>query len=262
MFSYRKKNKELFVIEEGTIKYQVGHYECLGKRKTMEDSTVIIGNLPIDSYIYFAIFDGHGGLKASQYAARNVHESFKNHFIANQDSDILKALDQGVQEVNNYLIQQWPSQGSAVGIIIISDEKVYSYNIGDVRAVMVYPDGDVERISHDHRANDPEEEKIIESLGGKVIDDRLQGVFEVSRTLGDGQFKQYICTEPFTSVKERVDGAKIILACDGVWDVMNDQTAAIIAQQNDDPKVAATEIVDQAIRSRTTDNVSCIVINL
>ena len=85
---------------------------------------------------------------------------------------------------------------------------------------------------------------------------------EISRTLGDGEFKQFICTEPFTSERQRIDGAKIVLACDGVWDVMGDPTAGKIASQNEDPMKAAVAIVEQAKKNHTTDNVSCIVVDL
>lgn len=239
-----------------------GHFEFIGKRTTMEDVTVILGNIPSENYNYFAIFDGHCGSDASQYAGKHIHELFKKHFMNSQDSDVLEALDQAVQEVNQDLTKKWKNQGCVVGIVVISNDNVYSYNIGDVRAIIVYPDGKTERISHDHRASDPDEKILIESLGGKVISKRLMGIFEISRTLGDGDFMKYISTEPFTSVRKRVDGAKVVLACDGVWDVLNDQTAAKIALKNKNPNDAAMEIVDFAIKNHTKDNISCIVIDL
>lgn len=244
------------------MKCRIGNFEFIGKRTTMEDVTSIFENVPSENYYYCAIFDGHCGSKASQYAGIHIHELFKKHFEENQDSDVFKALDQSVQEVNQVLIKQCKSQGSVVGIVVVSDDTVYSYNIGDVRAIIVIPDGKFERISHDHRASDPEEMKIIESLGGKVISKRLMGIFEISRTLGDGDYMKYISTQPFTSVRKRVEGAKVILACDGVWDVVNEKTVAKIALQNKDPKNAAMDIVDQAIKNHSKDNISCVVIDI
>lgn len=262
MFFFKKKARKPLVIDEGIKKFRIGHMECIGKRPTMEDVTVILGDTPADNYSYFAIFDGHGGTKVSHYCGKHIHECFKTHFTENQDNDVFKALNQAVQEVNHHAVKRWRTQGSVVGIIIVSDEKVYSYNIGDVRAIMIYPDGNVERISHDHRASDPQEERIIISKGGRVKDDRLMGILEISRTLGDGEFKKFINTEPFTSVKDRIDGAKIVLACDGVWDVMGDPTAAKIVKENENPEAAAAAIVEQAMKNHTTDNISCIVIDL
>ena len=158
-----KNKKKPFIIEDGPIKYRYGHVEFLGPRPTMEDATVILGDMPVENCSFFAIFDGHGGSKVSHYLGKHIHESFKKHFTENQDSNILKALDQTVQEINKYLVKRWKSQGSVIGVVIVTDEKVYAYNIGDVRAIMVYPDGKIERITHDHRACDLQEERIIQS---------------------------------------------------------------------------------------------------
>lgn len=260
MFFFNKKARKTLVIENGPQKIRYGHSEIIGKRPTMEDVTVILDNIPTENYSYFAVFDGHGGRKVSHYLAKNVHEHFSSNF--SNDGDILKSLNDSIQMLNKQVVKKWKSQGSVIGVIIVSDEKIYSYNIGDVRAVMIYPDGKVERISHDHRAADPQEAKNIVSRGGFVRDDRLNGILEISRTLGDGNLKKYINTEPFTDVRDRVDGAKIILACDGVWDVMGDPTAAKIVREIDNPEEAARLIVDHAVRNHTTDNVSCIVIDL
>lgn len=262
MFKLQKKDKGSLVIDVGPRKYRSGHKEYKGERPTMEDATIIFGDIPDKGYSYYAVFDGHGGNKASHYAGKNIHESFKKHFTQNGDSDVFKALKEAFKDINRQPVRRSSNEGSVAGIIVLSDEKVYSYNIGDVRAVMVYPDGKYERISHDHRANDPEERKFIEDHGGKVVQDRLQGILEVSRTLGDGELEKFINTEPFTLEKERIDGAKIILACDGVWDVLDDEIAAKIVLKHDDPNAAALDIADQAMQNHTTDNVSCIVIDL
>ncbi|KAK8886053.1 hypothetical protein M9Y10_041513 [Tritrichomonas musculus] len=258
----KKKTKDSFVICVGPKRCIYGHAEYKGERLTMEDATIIFGDNPTINHTFFAIYDGHGGSDVSRYAGKHIHESFKKYFLQNQDGDIFAALKKSFQEINNYVIRRWPTQGSVAGVIIVSDDKVYSYNIGDVRAVMVFPDGRYERISHDHRACDPEEKTIIESLGGKVFQNRLQGSLEISRTLGDGEFKKFINTEPFTSINQRIDGAKVILACDGVWDVLNDELVSKIALKHKDPNDAALDIADQAISNHTTDNVSCIVIDL
>ena len=68
MFLFNKKAKKPLIIEEGTKKFRYGHTECIGKRPTMEDVTVIIGDIPTEKYSYFAVFDGHGGTKVSHYA--------------------------------------------------------------------------------------------------------------------------------------------------------------------------------------------------
>ncbi|KAK8888377.1 hypothetical protein M9Y10_039447 [Tritrichomonas musculus] len=248
------------VIKVGNSKYNYGNCEKIGERPTMEDATVIAGDVPAKNYCYFAVYDGHGGPHVSHYAGKHIHESFIRHFT--KEKDVVKSINAAFEEVNKYLMEKWPEEGCTAGVIIVSDDKVYSVNLGDVRAVMVYPDGKVERLSYDHKASDPEEKKMIEKSGFKVIRNRILGILAVSRALGDGEFEGIVGTETYVTEKERVDGAKVILACDGIWDVLSDEEAGKIAREINDPKEAAKAIVNKSLEKDTTDNVSCIVIDL
>lgn len=248
------------VIKVGEVKYKYGNCEKIGERPTMEDATVIAGDVPAKNYCYFAVYDGHGGSHVSHYAGKHVHESFVKHF--SKEKDVVKSINKAFEEVNEYLMKEWSSEGCTAGVIIVSDEKVYSVNLGDVRAVMAYPDGKVERLSYDHKASDPEEKKLIEKKGFKVIRNRILGILAVSRALGDGDFEGLVGTETYITESDRVDGAKVILACDGIWDVLSDEEAANIARKIDDPQKAAEEIVNKSLEKNTTDNVSCLVIDL
>lgn len=248
------------VIKLGDVKYKYGNCEVQGERPTMEDATVIAGDVPTKDYCYFAVFDGHGGSHVSHYAGENIHKSFMEHF--SKENDVIQSINGAFAEVNNHLVQTWPEEGCTAGVIVVSDEKVFSINLGDVRAVMAYPDGKVERLSYDHKASDPDEKALIESRGVKVFRNRILGILAVSRALGDGEFEGIIGTDPYITQKDRVNGAKIILACDGVWDVLSDEDAAKIARENEDPSEAAKAIVHESIEKKTSDNVSCIVIDL
>ena len=165
------------VIKVGNVKYKYGHCEKIGERPTMEDASVIAGDVPSKDYCYFAVFDGHGGPHVSHYAGKHIHNSFSEHFT--KDKGVVKSIAEAFTEVNEYLVKKWPEEGCTAGVIVVSDEKVYSINLGDVRAVMVYPDGKVERISHDHKASDPVEKKLVEKRGVKVFRNRILGILAV-----------------------------------------------------------------------------------
>lgn len=81
--------------------------------------------------------------------------------IFSQEKDAVKSINEAFEKVNTKLIEKLPSEGCTAGIIIVSNEKVYSINLGDVRAVMEYPDGSVKGLSHDHKASDSEEKKLL-----------------------------------------------------------------------------------------------------
>jgi serine/threonine protein phosphatase PrpC len=54
----------------------------------------------------------------------------------------------------------------------------------------------------------------------------------------------------------------LILACDGVWDVLTDAEAVRIARSTRDPAKIAVRLRDTAIDRNSKDNISCLVIQL
>jgi protein phosphatase PTC1 len=75
--------------------------------------------------------------------------------------------------------------------------------------------------------------------------------------------KQYVSGEPYISetVIESTD-THLILACDGVWDVLSDQDAVTLILRYETCKEAAKQLLIQSLRSGSTDNISVIVIKL
>ena len=76
----------------------------------------------------------------------------------------------------------------------------------------------------------PERERI-ENAGGSVMIQRVNGSLAVSRALGDYEYKnvegrgpceQLVSPEPEIYVRQReVADEFLVLACDGIWDVIN-----------------------------------------
>lgn len=54
----------------------------------------------------------------------------------------------------------------------------------------------------------------------------------------------------------------LILACDGLWDVMSDQEAVDLIFEENDPSKAAEVLRDEAFNRKSTDNISVIVVFL
>ncbi len=59
----------------------------------------------------------------------------------------------------------------------------------------------------------------IQKAGGFVKDGRVMGVLEVSRSIGDGQFKAHgvVATPDVRKLSLTANDAFLILACDGLW---------------------------------------------
>ena len=103
---------------------------------------------------------------------------------------------------------------------------VYVANVGDTRAVLS-KSGAAERMSMDHKATDQSEIDRIRKGGGIVMDDRVGGTLAVTRAFGDHALKRDGVTAKPTINKHvlRPFDKFLVIASDGVWDVLSDQEA-------------------------------------
>ena len=157
-------------------------------------------------------------------------------------------------------------------------------NVGDSRCVLSSAGGRAVELSSDHKCSRPDERRRIEAAGGQVIRDRLHGVLAVSRAFGDAEHKRLrgvemwgrefsadpLSAEPEIVTRSLERGANgagdefIILACDGVWDVLSSQQAVNFVRRrllvHRDVRRAAQELVNKALALASIDNVSVIVV--
>jgi len=99
-----------------------------------------------------------------------------------------------------------------------------------------------------------------------VIFNRVMGRLGVSRAFGDASLKKYVTAEPeVTSFPLTVGDDFLILACDGLWDVVdNDAVAKIVRSKTSSQgiKEAAQALTSYAVRCGSNDNVTVIVVQL
>lgn len=142
------------------------------------------------------------------------------------------------------------------------DRVLYTANVGDTRLILCRG-GRAIRLSYDHKASDPNEVERVISCGGKLAGGRVNGMLAVTRSLGDGYMKSLVSGRPYTT--RTILGPHddfFILACDGLWDVCNDQTAVDLVRAANDPKQAAKVLTSYALDHGATDNVTCMVVRL
>lgn len=93
---------------------------------------------------------------------------------------------------------------------------LYSANAGDARGVLCRS-GRAIRLTYDHKGTDRQEAKRITDAGGFVMSGRVNGVLNVTRSLGDSSMKEFVVGSPYTTETELCDADEfVILACDGV----------------------------------------------
>ncbi|KAJ6249675.1 lrr receptor-like kinase [Anaeramoeba flamelloides] len=164
---------------------------------------------------------------------------------------------------NKKLIEEKEISGSTAIIVLIIGDSIFSGNIGDSRSVLCRKKLAI-RLSKDHKPTLPKERERILKNGGIVTHNlRINSGLAISRSFGDYKFNQYITVNPFvTKYKLKRHDRYIVLACDGVWDVLTDQQAIDIVLDCKCPIKAAIQIRNLSILSGSTDNISVLVIDL
>jgi len=227
---------------------------------------------------WLGVFDGHGGDKASQYCS-----DWLSSYVRNEESfpfDLGYAMKNAFTSIDeDFVATGQPDGSTCCAATLVGGRRIVCANAGDSRAIVVRRDGTVVRLSRDHKPGMPDETRRISELGGRVIywgRWRVEGLLAVSRSVGDASLKPYVTAEP--EVCEYDIGKEdwfLVLSSDGVWDVMDNEEAAhvVIASScvmeegrlkidTHRFKWAARNLCDHAKSCGSTDNFSCVVVDL
>lgn len=170
--------------------------------------------------------------------------------------------------------------GCTACVVLITKTEIYIANAGDSRCVLSKNEIAI-NMSEDHKPELEAEKARIEKAGGYVEDNRVNGVLNLSRSLGDLEYKQNKKFKPEEQMVTALPDVKVekisnecdflILACDGIWDCFSSQEAVnyILDKTEGQPKlsVAIEEMLDFNLpldinekNGLGCDNMTCIVI--
>lgn len=254
------------VRQDGKVSY--GYSTLRGKRANMEDFLQArFSQHPTDGSTvgFFGVFDGHGGPGAAAYVQQNLWKTLQTN--NNFDSDIKQALMEAFVATDNaYLADEANSNKddgcTAVAAVLLGDQLIVA-NVGDSRAVLAR-DGKAYPMSEDHKPNRADERQRIEQAGGVVVwagTWRVGGVLAVSRAFGDRLLKKYVVAEP-DILDTALTGSDtlLIMATDGLWDVVSNQEAISMVRNTRNAEAAAVRLTTEAFQRGSSDNISCIVV--
>ncbi|XP_006645000.1 probable protein phosphatase 2C 9 [Oryza brachyantha] len=229
-----------------------------GRRREMEDAVSIRPDFLLDSgkHHFYGVFDGHGCSHVATACQERMHElvaeehskagsgevapwkDVMERSFARMDGEVAnRASTRSDQEPDCPCEQQTPSRrdhaGSTAVVAVVTPTQVVVANAGDSRAVLSRAGVPV-ALSVDHKPDRPDELERIEAAGGRVIywdGARVLGVLAMSRAIGDGYLKPYVTSEPEVTVTERTDDDEcLILASDGLWDVVTNEMACEVVK--------------------------------
>ncbi|CAE7507378.1 unnamed protein product [Symbiodinium necroappetens] len=203
----------------------------------------------------FGVMDGHGGFQVAKFCERHLPEAIAARSSTDPavamaksfvEMDELLQEPEGLKELRRLSAlaksararrQTAEGMGCTVVLSCITPNALIVANAGDSRAVLCR-NGQAVDLSKDHKPELPCERSRIESAGGWVEGGsvlRVNGDLSLSRAVGDLEYKlnpqlpperQIVTSSPDVRVVPRQPQDEfLMLACDGVWDVLSSQAA-------------------------------------
>lgn len=194
-----------------------------GNRHSMEDTDT--AQYPFNENNkegFFGIFDGHCGTWASVYAAAELPTIFLNSI----ERPTKKRFEQSFLYLDQR-IKKHAFSGTCALAAYIKQNKLCLAWVGDSRGLVIRGNNII-ATTLDHKPDRIEEATRIANLGYKTTYEngalRIARL-AVSRALGDKDIKMTcpgaISAEPECITERLEDGDIIVLACDGVWDILS-----------------------------------------
>uniref|UniRef100_A0A6B2L5R3 PPM-type phosphatase domain-containing protein n=1 Tax=Arcella intermedia TaxID=1963864 RepID=A0A6B2L5R3_9EUKA len=247
-----------------------------GKRSSeMEDTHYCSFPFTSQNLALFCVFDGHAGKDCASELITLFPKIFKKHWKKSKDkaqTDFTNLWIEVYKEVDG-LLAQFEDLGSTATTLLIwrtPDGKRYIQcaNVGDSTAFLVR-ENKVIPMSQDHKLSVKSERHRITNSGIHLEEKqtRLNGI-AITRAFGDHFAKNHNCgliSEPFVSPAMEITpkDTRVILASDGLWDVVKGQRACDITKGIKESGDAAKKLLQTAVKSNhCTDNVTVIVVNL
>lgn len=256
-------------------------------RPTMEDAQISVIGLGAAALVnntlnpsnkkntgYFGVYDGHGGRETVDYVLQRLHQNVEQALLTMPPPRALEAAFLGTDdEMSTH--HKFLQSGTTAAVALVLPSKVkkhsrdmYLANAGDARVVIAEENNCgqliANRLTYDHRPDHAAEIERIQAAGGFIFAKRVNAVLAISRALGDHGLKSAGVTgQPsLNKITLRPRQKFMIVACDGLFDVLSDQDALNAVAGMTDPTKMAQKLVDLALAEGTTDNVSVMIVKL
>jgi serine/threonine protein phosphatase PrpC len=247
-----------------------GYCDIQGRRRTIEDFHSIQLHPTHQFYGIFDGHTGNLASKfaaATSYKEISKQLSQLNDHVEHNENwkaDVQHNLTDAFSNIHgNFLkavsflpVTFMDQSGTTATVVYVTDDAVVVASLGDSRAILSSRrrNGDAAvimsavQLTVDHVASNPDERKLVEQRGGVVTSAgglaRVNGTLAITRSLGDAHLSPLLSREPHVVTMTRqeildvcglstLDGLPcfIVLASDGLWDVVTNQEAVDMVTQ-------------------------------
>ncbi len=249
------------------------------QRSAMEDATAV---METGSATILAVFDGLRGDRSSTFAAHGMALMLAAELGAMDE--LAQAITRAFEGLQTRLRRLDPvvTSGSTATVAVLRDGMLHLAWLGDSPAWLIDGEGATALI-RPHHPDDPAEVRRIEAAGGgvrremKVMDSGEMvpwgplrvytpdgaGGIALTRALGLPGLGSVLSALPEIESRQ-IDGsaAFMVLASDGVSEVLPLEQMLAICRSASSPQQAADEIIAEVLRLGAPDNASAIVLDL
>jgi serine/threonine protein phosphatase PrpC len=264
-----------------------------GWRRTHEDAHILRCDVRgAEDAAVFAVLDGHGGHVAAHVASAILEDRLTQ--LASRGSLDATTAESAIQntfieadaQLRGHLDSKDTSGTTVVAAVITrprpSDYCIHLAHSGDSRAVLCANNQLI--CSDDHKPDRPDETDRIEAAGGMVFPIgagpmRVDGALAVSRALGDFHYKppemdpvrcKVTALPEVQTIANCAPGDWLLLACDGVFDVMqNEDVHGFVSSRLDvqnpgsaDGGAMMVELLEHCLELGSKDNCTACLVQL
>mmetsp|Transcript_50453 Transcript_50453/g.117771 ORF Transcript_50453/g.117771 Transcript_50453/m.117771 type:complete len:435 (-) Transcript_50453:76-1380(-) len=241
----------------------------------------------------FAVLDGHGGRLAAAESCLLLQEHLVR--IARQgtmlDEDAREELKKAFVKADADLRASLPPEdrsGTTVVAAVITNPSEGQYCVrlahcGDSRAVLRTAATGRLHSTEDHKPSREDETSRIRAAGGSVDQGplggpmRVDGSLAVSRAMGDFHFKPHdlepefckVTTLPEVKTVWCTSGDWILLACDGIFDVLSTEEVAEFVEERlrddstgSDVAKVVQDLLQECLKRDSKDNCTAVLVRL
>lgn len=219
--------------------------------------------------------DGHGADHRTPVFASHKVSDVLPKFIADGMSmkDAFAKSDRSVcalYDSNSFV-------GTTVSLVqVVNTKRARSLlvaHVGDSRCMIIDAAGVPHTLTVDHTPQRLDESDRIEKQGGIILNGRVNGVLAVTRAIGDKSIKRFVPSTPdLLEYPLSRNDQLVVIATDGLWDVMTDkdvanfltalpQTPGAVAVPHDLTK-AADLLLEKAAHRGSRDDISIVLVDV